>query len=251
MFSFKKNIGLALGGGSVKGLAHIGVLKVLEEKKYKIKCIAGTSSGSLVGGLYAFFQDAKKVENIFLEQDLKTLIRAFSDIDIRKGVIKGGKVKDLIESYVGNVKIEDLGIKFVAVATDIIKGKKVVIDKGSLSNAIVASGSLPFLFKPTKLDGSLLLDGGLVEPVPVRTVKDMGCRKVLAVDLNTGESIDKDFKILARSSGIMVQQLTREQTKKAWKIIVPKFEGSVSFLKFVDGQKIINKGEMEARKVLG
>jgi NTE family protein len=81
-FLNRKNIGLALGSGGAKGLAHIGVLKVLEEKGYKIKYIAGTSVGALIGGLYAFYKDARKVESIILEQDLKSVIRALSDIDI-------------------------------------------------------------------------------------------------------------------------------------------------------------------------
>ena len=247
----RKKIGLALGGGGAKGLVHIGVLKVLEEKGYNIKYIAGTSAGALIGGLYAFYKDAKKVEEIVLEQDIKSVVRAFSDIDIMKGVVKGGKVKELIESYIGEVRIEDLDIKFSAVSVDLVTGEKVVIDKGPLSDAILASGSLPFLFKPKQREKELLLDGGIVEPVPVRTVREMGCRRVLAVDLNSGESIGKNVKVLSRSSAIMMQQLVREQTDDAWKVITPKFDGEVSLLKFFNGKDLIDLGEVEARKVLG
>ena len=250
-FLNRKNIGLALGSGGAKGLAHIGVLKVLEEKGYNIKYIAGTSAGALIGGLYAFYKDAKKVESVILEQDIKSVIRAFSDIDIKKGGVKGKKVRELIDSYIGEVKIEDLDIKFAAVSTDIVTGKKIVIKEGLLSDAIVASGSLPLLFKPKKRSNELLLDGGLVEPLPVRTVREMGSRRVLAVDLNTGESIDKDLKIISRSINVLMQQLIREQTKGVWKTITPKFDGEVSLLKFLNGKDLIEKGEIEARRVLG
>ena len=250
-FLNRKNIGLALGSGGAKGLAHIGVLKVLEEKGYNIKYIAGTSVGALIGGLYAFYKDARKVESIILEQDLKSVIRALSDIDIKRRVIKGEKAKELINSYIGEVKVEDLDIKFVAVSVNVLTGEKVVINHGLLSDAILASSSLPILFKPTELNGSLLLDGGLVEPVPVRTAREMGSRKVLAVDLNTGQSVGEDFKVLLRSTDIMIQQLIKEQTKDAWRTITPKFDGNVPLSKFLDGEDLIKKGEIEARRVLG
>jgi len=250
-FLNRKNIGLALGGGGAKGLAHIGVLKVLEEKGYKIKYIAGTSSGALIGGLYAFYKDAKKVEEIVLEQDIKSVVRAFSDIDIRKGVVKGGKVKELIESYIGEVNIEDLDIKFATVTVDIVTGEKVAINTGLLSDAIVASGSLPYLFQPKKRDDALLIDGGLVEPVPVRTLKEMGCKRILAVDLITGQMAGKNLKVISRSTSIMFKQLIKEQCKDAWKIIVPEFEGEVPLLKVLNGKDLIDLGEAEARKVLG
>ena len=245
-----KDIGLALGGGGAKGLAHIGILKVLEEKKYNIKYIAGTSAGSLIGGLYAYFKDAKKVEGIFLEQDIPSVVKAFSDIGIKQGIVKGDRLKELIEKYVGNAKIEDLDIKFAAVATDIINAKKVVFRKGKLSDAIVASCSIPFLFKPSDINNKILLDGGLVEPVPVKTVKDMGAKKVLAVDLNSGEEAGDSYNTLVRSFEIMQMQSNKEQLKDIWKVIIPKFNGPVSLLEFTNGEDIIKKGEEEARKMI-
>lgn len=245
-----KDIGLALGCGGAKGLAHIGVLKVLEEKGYNIQCIAGSSAGSLIGGLYAYFKDAKRIEEIFLEQNLPSIAKAFSDITIKKGVVKGDRLRELIEKYIGDVDIEDLKIRFEAVATDILTGEKVVFKKGKLSDAIVASCSIPFLFKPSSFNDSLLLDGGLVEPVPVRTVKSMGCKKILAVDLNTGEEAGKNFNVLLRSFEVMLKQLNREQMDDAWKVITPVFEGAVSLLEFSNGKDIIEKGEKEARKVI-
>ncbi len=245
-----KDIGLALGGGGAKGLAHIGILKVLEEKKYNIKYIAGTSAGSLIGGFYAYFRDAEKVQSIFLEQDISSIIKVFSDVGIKKGLVRGDRLKELIEKYVGDVHIEDLKIKFEAVATDITNVEKFVFKKGKLSDAIVASCSIPFLFKPSEINNKILLDGGLIEPVPVRTVRSMGAKKILAVDLNTGEEAGDNYNTLIRSFEIMQIQLNKEQIKDIWKVITPKFNGSVSLLEFTSGEDIIKKGEKEARRVI-
>lgn len=250
----EKKIGVALGGGGIKGLAHIGVLKVLEEKGYEIEYIAGTSAGSLVGGLYACFKDAKHIEEISSEQNWISVLKAISDPGIKRGVLKGKKFRELIESYIGDVKIEDLGIKFSAVATDINKEEKVVLNKGKLSDAIVASCSVPAIFKPSDIGEYSLLDGGFVEPVPIETLKDMGCGKILSVDLHTGYTNTGKSNIVVHCYGIMLKQLVKEQTKDVWRVVIPEFNGSfgsLSIKKFLgDGKDVIKLGEIAARRVL-
>ena len=247
----EKKIGIALDGGGVKGLAHIGVLKVLEEKGYEIEYIAGTSVGSLVGGFYAYFKNTEKLEKISLEQNWISVLKAISDPGIKKGVLKGKRFKELIESYIGDVKIEDLDIKFSAIATDVKKEEKVVLDKGKLSDAIVASCSVPVIFKPSDMGEYSLLDGGFVEPVPIRTLKDMGCGKILSVDLHNGYTNTGKSNIIVHCYGIMLKQLIKEQTKDVWRVVIPEFNGALSLKKFLgEGKDIIELGEIAARKVL-
>jgi NTE family protein len=249
-FFNRKKIGLALGCGGAKGLAHIGVLKVLEEKNYKIQCIAGSSAGALIGGLYAYFKDVKKVEEIFQEQNLGSMLKIATDLKIKKGVIRGKKLREMITQYVQGVNIEDLEIPFASVATDLYSGKKVVIKDGLLSEAIMASIAIPIVFNPIEYKDTLLMDGGIVEPVPYKTVKDMGCKRILGVDLSKKQLAGEDPNALARFYEIMLKEVAEYQEKDAWKIISPEFNGSVSLFKFADGKDIIDKGEIQARKVL-
>lgn len=233
-----KNIGLALGGGGPKGLYHVGVLKVLEEKGYNITHISGTSAGALVGGLYAYYGDSKKVEDLFLEQNMTSFFK-----------LVGRNLESFLKEYIGDVKIEDLNIPFTAVATDIVKGEKFVFKKGLLSTAIAASCSVPAVFPPVKRKDQLLLDGGMMEPVPVRTLKKMGCmNNILSVDLNSGESIGEKPNVIVRCTEVTQQQLIRDQKEKVWKELIPKFDGAVSYLKFANGEDLIKKGEEESRK---
>ena len=235
-----KDIGLALGGGGAKGLYHVGVLKVLEEKGYNITHISGTSAGALVGGLYAFYKDSKKVEEIFLKQNMGSFFKLF-----------GRSLSDFVKEYVGDVNIEDLDIPFTAVATDLVKGEKVVFKRGPLCVAIASSCSIPGIFPVTKLEKNILLDGGMMEPVPVRTLKSMGCRSnILSVDLNSGESIGEKPNFLLRCTEITQQQLIRDQKERVWKELIPRFNGAVSLLKFADGKELIQKGEEDARRVI-
>ena len=246
-----KDIGIAFGGGGVKGMAHIGVLKVLKEKGYNISYIAGTSVGALVGGFYAYYKDVDKLEEISLEQDWRTVLRAISDPGIKRGVLKGRKFKEIIEEYIGDVKIEDLDIKFSAVATDINKEQKIVLNKGKLSDAIVASCSVPGIFKPVDINTHSLLDGGFVEPVPIQTLKDMGCEKILSVDLHTGDSRTGRSATLFQCYEIMLKELVKEQTKDVWRVVIPEFNGSLSIKRFLaEGKDLIQAGEIAARKVL-
>jgi NTE family protein len=246
-----ETIGVAFGGGGVKGMAHLGVLNILEKKNYNIKYISGTSVGALVGGFYAYFRDAKRLEEISLEQNWKTVLRAISDPGIKRGVLKGRKFKGIIEEYIGDVKIEDLKIKFSAVATDINGEQKVVLNKGKLSDAIVASCSLPTIFKPSNIGDYSLLDGGFVEPVPVQTLEDMGCEKILAIDLHTGDTKTGRSTTILQCYQIMLKELVKEQTKDAWKTITPEFNGSLSIKKFLEnGKELIEIGEKAAEKVL-
>ncbi len=179
----RKKVGLALGSGGWKGIAHVGVIKTLIENNIPIDFIAGSSVGSLVGGMYAALGDIYKVERIIDNFDKYDLFHIFADFSLKNGIIKGNKIVRFIDKSVGDVNIEDLKTPFCAVASDLLKGKAVYITKGDLSKAIRASSSIPLLFQIPTYDNKYLIDGGAVEMVPTEAVKKMGADIVIGVNL--------------------------------------------------------------------
>jgi NTE family protein len=162
-----KKIGLALGCGGARGLAHIGVIKTLVKNNIPIDYIAGSSIGALIGSLYAATLDILQVEKWFLELTYKDLIKVLLDPSLHSGLIKGEKFINFLQSKIGVRKIEELKIPFRAVATDLFTGKAVVFKKGDLGLAIRSSCAVPFLFSPVISGDKCLVDGGISMPVPV------------------------------------------------------------------------------------
>lgn len=191
-FLFKKRYGLALGAGSSKGIAHIGVIKALNDLNIEITHIGGTSAGSIVGGIYALTGDIRIVEEILNTYESDDFVKILGkDIGINKGIFKGNSLLGELEKHIGNAMIEDCKIPFVAVSTNMRDGKRVYHTTGLLKDAIRASCSMPFIFKPYELDGKILVDGGLSENIPVKAVKSIGAKKVIGVRLN-GYDYDED-----------------------------------------------------------
>ena len=176
-------IGLALGSGSARGLAHIGVLRAINETGINIDVIAGTSMGALIGAVFA----AGKLDGLtarFLDFDWKSIITLLDPVFPRSGLIDGQKITDFVRAHVPATNIEDLPIPFRAVATCIMSGEEVVFGTGDLIEAVRASISVPGIFTPVRNDGRVLVDGGLVNPVPVSVVRAMSADLIIAVDLN-------------------------------------------------------------------
>ncbi|HHA18221.1 MAG TPA: patatin [Methylophaga sp.] len=177
------NIGLALGSGSARGLAHIGVIRALEEAGIKIDCVAGTSIGALIGSVYASGK-LEDLEKVYLDYDWKKIAYFFDIVFPKSGLIDGNKVADFVREYVHAETIEHLALPFKAVATDIGSGEEITMDKGDVIEAVRASISVPGIFTPVRRNGRVLVDGGLINPVPVSTTRSMGAKLVIAVDLN-------------------------------------------------------------------
>jgi NTE family protein len=179
-------IGLALSGGAARGIAHIGVLKALEEESIPIDMIAGTSAGAAVGACYAKDRDVTVIEEMALGMDWRKLGR-FADLNLillGKGFLHGQRVKSLLTACIGgDIKFEDLEIPLAVVAADVQSMEEVVIDKGSVIEAVRASISLPVVFTPVKWGSRFLIDGGVVDPLPVDVVRSMGAEIVIAVNV--------------------------------------------------------------------
>lgn len=179
----RKKVGLALGSGGIRGLAHIGVIKKLLEHNIPIDFIAGSSIGAWVGAHYALFQDIKKLEEYTVERKKEKFL-SFLEPTINGGLVKGFKVEKLLAEWLNNAKFSDTKIPLKIVATDLVSGEAVIFEDGSLSTAVRASMSIPTLFTPVKLGDTLLVDGSMSDPVPDDIVKKMGADIVISVNLD-------------------------------------------------------------------
>ncbi|MCK4358931.1 MAG: patatin-like phospholipase family protein [Candidatus Cloacimonetes bacterium] len=189
-----KKVGLVLGSGGAKGLAHIGVLKLLEEMGIKIDFIAGSSIGALIGGVYSTGISIEEIEDIALKIDLVSTAKLFSPGFGKSGLVTGIKVKKFLTSKLGEREIENLKIPFVAVATDIITGREIIFNKGNLVEAIRASISIPIVFQPVIWNNTVLVDGGLVNPVPTNIAREMGANYIIAVNVMSSKK-ESDIKL--------------------------------------------------------
>jgi NTE family protein len=181
----RKKIGLALGSGSARGWAHIGVIKALDEAGIRLDYIAGTSAGAVVGAVYASGR-INSLKDVVLQLDWKKVISFLDIVFPKSGLIDGKKIADFVRTSVGEKNIEDLRLPFCAVSTDLATGNEVVIKDGDIIEAVRASISMPGVFTPVKISNTILVDGGLVNPVPVSVVRKMGADLVIAVNLNHG-----------------------------------------------------------------
>lgn len=172
--------GLAFGGGVVLGAAHIGVLKAMDETGFRADCVAGTSIGSFIAAMHAFGKSWREIEKVALELDWSDL----SGLTLSGyGLLSMRKFGEIVRAQLGTRRIEDAPVPLAIVATDICTGLEVVLRKGDVATAVMASSSIPGIFKPVELGEMLLVDGVLVENVPVSPLKAMGASKVVCIDL--------------------------------------------------------------------
>ncbi len=184
--SDRKSVGLVLGSGSSRGWAHIGAIEALEENGIPIDYIAGCSVGAYVGAIYAS-GGLKSLKNFILSMDGKKVFSYFDVVFPRSGLLDGTrKLREFLSGHTEAKTFEDLKIPVRMVATDLESGDKVIIGSGDLFSALRATMSLPGLFAPTLRKNRWLVDGGLVDPVPVGVARAMGADIVIAVDLNSG-----------------------------------------------------------------
>lgn len=201
MYKHKK-IGLVLGSGSARGWAHIGAIEAIEEAGIPIHCVAGTSIGAFIGAVYAT-GDLASLKEFALQMDWKKVLSYFDVVFPKSGFMDGKKVHELFSIHTDAKTFDDFKIPVKMIATELKTGKKVVIDSGNIIEGIRASVSVPGIFTPVKREGKWLVDGGLVDPIPVSAVRNMGADFVIAVDLNS-DRVSHDYK--------PIKKLVKEKT---------------------------------------
>lgn len=208
-------LGLALGGGAVRGAAHLGVLKTLDDAELKPDCLAGTSIGAFVAALYAFGQTPEQILNTIRELELFDIAR----IRLQKlGLMSHDDMGKLIRAAIGEQNIEDSPIPLAIVATDLVSGHAVVMTEGPLIPAVLASTCIPGVFSPIKHNGKMLVDGGLVENVPVSQLPKLGADVVVGVNLNGAPDYgepDDLIDVLFNATDIAIDTTTRIQMHSA------------------------------------
>lgn len=216
-----QKIGLALGGGAVLGAAHIGVLKAIEEFEIEVSYVCGTSIGAFVGAFYAFGKGWEEIQEIALQLRWMDV----ASISLSKyGLLTNEKIGTLITENLGSKRIEDANIPLSMIATDAADGERVVLSKGNVADSVMASTCIPGIFRPIDINDRLLIDGGIVENVPVKTLRDMGAEYAIGVDLNTNRSSKKPGNIvdvLLNSFHFIMKQSTSFQTQDADILIKP------------------------------
>jgi NTE family protein len=215
-------LGLALGGGSARGLAHIGVLKSLEQAGIRAEAVAGTSAGSLIGAFLSAGFSAWQIEEFALrtrEVDLADLSPGS-----RRGLMAGDALARFVNEALKGARIEDLKLRYGAVATDLRTGEPVLMRTGSVADAVRASCSIPGVFVPREVGGRELVDGGLVSPLPVRSTRLLGADVVLAVDVSakpSRSSLPGMYEIILQSFEIMGRALADQEATGANLVIRP------------------------------
>jgi NTE family protein len=276
-------VGLVLSGGGARGISHIGILRVLERERIPIDCIAGTSFGALIGGLYSLGYSADEIEAIILQQDWDIL---FTDAPERRLVsifehrtyryqgqlafqgwspelptgLSGGQRLTEIIDYLTTTRMleaqndfDRLPIPFRAVATNLLDGKPYIFKSGRMGEAIRASTAIPMLFTPVEKDNMLLVDGGLADNLPTDVVRDMGADLIIAVDATAPlfkiDEFKSLFNVMDQSLTLLMHQTLEKNKALANIILRPDLEG-YKFDSFARVREILEKGEQEAEKRL-
>lgn len=278
----KPKVGVVLSGGGAKGLAHIGVLKVLEEEGVEISYIGGTSMGAIVGGLYAAGYSANELDSIFRGLDADAMLRDYTPrgsknffekrndelyalslpfkkfrigfpTALSKGLYNYTTVNRLTD-HVRHIRdFDSLPIPFVCIATDIETGGEVVLRRGVLPDAILASGAFPSLYAPVEIDGRLLIDGGVTNNYPIEEVKKMGADIIIGVDvqdpLKTRDQIKGATGVLIQINNYQMIQKMEGKREMTDIYIKPDISG-FTVVSFEDGIEIIKKGEEAGRAII-
>jgi NTE family protein len=242
-------LGLALGSGGARGLAHIGVIEVLEEHGVSIDVLAGTSIGALVGALYASGVTSEGLRRIASGTTLPRIITLF-DPSLRHGFLRGTRLERFIEDEVGGLRVERCRIPLAIVATDLRSGETVVFQEGDLASAVRASVSVPWVFRPVQLEDRLLADGGLSMPVPAEQVRDMGANVVVAVDLDWERPVSDSsrerepgvWQIANDSLALLRRHLAAQDARYADVVVRPRFGREVRWDGFLDPNELIECG---------
>jgi NTE family protein len=245
----KHKIGLALSGGAARGLAHLGVVKALYENDIKPDCISGTSAGSIAGAFLADGFDPEELLELFLEKKMYS----FVGLNFGKmGLLRNTGMKEVLEKNLKARKFDDLNFPLYVACTNLNSGEVEYFSEGNLVEKVLASSSIPVLFPPVKMDGSIYADGGILDNLPVKPIKGK-CKKIIGVNVNyTGpeKEIESMLKIAERSFHLSTGARIAEVAKECDLFIEPSELRKFSLLDVGKGRKMFEIGYKEAIRML-
>ncbi len=249
----RPKIALVLGGGAARGFAHVGVIRALEQEKIPIDMIVGTSVGSLIGAIYANDTNSFELEwtAFSLEKDDLFDYAIFSAIT-GMGVVKGDKLEAFVKNKISTANIENLKLPFTAIATDLNRGSRVVLDRGSVAKAVHASSAIPGVFNPVDYQGRLLVDGGIMDNIPISVAKEKGADIVIAVDISENVAnfnITNLVDVVLQSANIMFNENVKHKKKDADVHITPAV-GDVGMLDFTQKKRCMQAGIAATQKAM-
>lgn len=278
----RPKIGLVLSGGGAKGLAHIGVLKVIDSLGIQVDYIAGTSMGAVVGGLYASGYTGNQLDSIFSKIDVDALLQDYTPresksfyekrndeiyaltlpfnnfkLGLPSGLSKGlynFNLMSRLTQHVSDVRdFDKLPIPFLCIATDVETGEQIVLDEGILAQAIIASGALPTLYNPIEINGRLLIDGGVVNNYPIEELKNRGVDFIIGIDVQDGlknrEQLKDVTAVLSQINNFSMIEKMEGKRSLTNIYIQPDIKG-YSVVSFDKGQEIIKKGNEKAKEYI-
>ncbi|HEX5633022.1 MAG TPA: patatin-like phospholipase family protein, partial [Gemmatimonadales bacterium] len=222
-------VALVLGGGAARGFAHIGVIRVLEQERIPIDMVIGTSVGSLIGAIYAAEKDSFDLEwtAFQLQQDDLFDFRLLNAVT-GMGYARGERLEAFVRAKVKEDAIEKLKVPFAAVATDLNWGQRVVMDRGSVARAVRASSAIPGVFEPVTHMGKLLVDGGVVDNIPIDVAREKGAEVVIAVDISEdvgNTEIKNLLDVLLQATNIMFAENVAHRKQGADVLVQPNVKG--------------------------
>lgn len=245
----RRPVGVALSGGGKLGAAHVGVLRAFEERGVPVERLSGTSVGAIVAALYAFATPIDRIEQIANDTTWLS-ISSFSPSWL--GLLANRRLGAILREAIGEPRFEDADIPLAVVATDISRGRRVVLDRGEVVPAVLASACVPGIFQPIEYDDRLLVDGGLVENLPTSVLRPMGAHTVIAVDLNTGreyERPDDMIDVILNATDIAINNATRLQTGGIDLHIMPQLSSHGRFRSH-RGAQLVDEGHAAAVEAL-
>ncbi|HLO74498.1 MAG TPA: patatin-like phospholipase family protein [Flavobacterium sp.] len=278
----RPKVGLVLSGGGAKGLAHIGVLKVIDSLGIKVDYIAGTSMGAVVGGLYASGYTGNQLDSIFSKIDVDALLQDYTPresksfyekrndeiyaltlpfnnfkLGLPSGLSKGlynFNLMSRLTQHVSDVRdFDKLPIPFLCIATDVETGEQIVLEEGILAQAIIASGALPTLYNPVEINGRLLIDGGVVNNYPVEELKNRGIDFIIGIDVQDGlknrEQLKDVTAVLSQINNFSMIEKMEGKRSLTNIYIQPDIKG-YSVVSFDKGQEIIKRGNEKAKEYI-
>jgi len=278
-----RRVGLALGGGGVRGFSHVGVLRVLEQEDIRVDLIAGTSAGAIIGGAYASGLNSREIQRrietyvsspAFNDSTLKSLGMAVSPVKKNRfekvahfvksryyqiraffhpAILPVSDLQSLVDYFIADIRIEETRIPFVAVATDLLSGQRIAFREGPMRKAVMASCAVPGAMEPVRHGDWLLTDGGVTSLVPVQAAREAGADVVIAVvvdrSIGTAGDLDTAPEIIYRAGEITADKLETAELREADVVIRPRV-GDLHWMDFSRAGDLIREGEIAAREAL-